>query len=70
MNTLSTFYNNSKTLTVDNTEEDEPDLSHSIFNSLIFNLSFKVLSFVFQSLHIFPLNEILLIKLSKRVKGW
>ena len=41
MNTLSIFYNNSKTLIVDNTDEnvDEPDLSHSSFKFLIFLLN-------------------------------
>ena len=43
MNTLSTFYNNSKTLIVDNTDAntdaDEPDLNHSSFKFLIFSLN-------------------------------
>lgn len=66
MKTLNTFYNNSnQVLTVDNADEsiDEPDLSHS-------GLKFLILSFVIFKFPVFLLNTTLLIKFSRRVKGW
>ena len=59
MKTLNTFYNNSKILTVNDTDEnsDEPDPSYSGFLNFI---NFKFPAFL--------LNTILFIKIFRRVK--